>query len=86
MGKLRLQGYDLFNQNTGISSSINGDTRTDSQYNQLARYFLLSFNIQLRKFAGGMSPNANRQNGQNGRGGQGQPGQRPGGNQGGGGR
>ena len=71
MGRLRLQGYDLFNQNTGISSSINGDTRTDSQYNQLARYFLLSFNIQLRKFAGGVNPNANRQNGQNGRGNQG---------------
>lgn len=81
MGRLRLQGYDLFNQNTGISSTINGDQRTDSQYNQLARYFLLSFNIQLRKFAGGMNSNANRQNGQNNRGPQGQNGQRSNGSQ-----
>jgi hypothetical protein len=79
MGRLRLQGYDLFNQNTGISSTITGDQRIDSQYNQLARYFLLSFNLQIRKFAGGMSSNANRQNGNNGQG------PRPGGNQGGGG-
>lgn len=82
MARLRLQGYDLFNQNTGISRSVSGDQITDSQYNQLGRYFLLSLSVQIRKFAGGVNPNANRQGnpGQNGRPGQGGPGgQRPGG-------
>ena len=51
-GTLRLQGYDLFNQNTGISREVNGTTVTDYQNNRLGRYFMLTFNLRLQKFAG----------------------------------
>ncbi len=51
-GTFRLQGYDLFNQNTGISRDVNGTTVTDIQNNRLGRYFLLSFNLRLQKFVG----------------------------------
>jgi len=51
-GTLRVQGFDLFNQNTGISRTVNGTTITDAQNERLGRYFLLSFNLRLQKFAG----------------------------------
>ena len=51
-GTLRVQGFDLFNQNTGISRTVNGTTITDAQNKRLGRYFLLSFNLRLQKFAG----------------------------------
>lgn len=50
---VRFQGYDLFNQNTGITRTINETTITDSRNNRLARYFLLSFNYRMQKFGGG---------------------------------
>lgn len=53
MATIKLQGYDLFNQNTGISRTIYETTITDTRNNRLARYFLLSFNIRLQKFGGG---------------------------------
>ncbi|MEI9943417.1 MAG: TonB-dependent receptor [Chitinophagaceae bacterium] len=49
---VRLQGFDLFNQNEGISRTINETTITDSRNNRLARYFLLSFNFRLQQFGG----------------------------------
>jgi hypothetical protein len=52
MGTLRLQGFDLFNQSTGISRTVNGTTITDVQNERLGRYFLLSFNLRLQKFGG----------------------------------
>ena len=51
-GTLRFQGYDLFNQNTGISRVVNGTIITDYQNNRLGRYYLLTFNLRLQKFAG----------------------------------
>jgi hypothetical protein len=51
-GTLRLQEYDIFNQNTGISREVNGTTVTDIQNNRLGRYFLLTFNLRLQKFTG----------------------------------
>ncbi len=51
-GTFRLQGNDLFNQNTGISREVNGDVITDRQNNRLGRYFLLTFNLRLQKFVG----------------------------------
>lgn len=51
---VRLQGFDLFNQNTGISRTIYETTITDSRNNRLARYYLLSFNFRLQKFSGGV--------------------------------
>lgn len=50
---IRLEGYDLFNQNTGISRQVSGTTVTDIQNNRLGRYYLLSFNLRLQKFIGG---------------------------------
>lgn len=49
-GSLRLQGYDLFNQNTGISRDVFDYVIVDRQTNRLGRYFLMSFNLRLRKF------------------------------------
>lgn len=51
-GTLRIQGFDLFNQNTGISRTVNGTTVTDAQNQRLGRYYLLSFNLRLQKFVG----------------------------------
>lgn len=51
-GTLRIQGFDLFDQNTGITRTINGTTTTDSRSDRLGRYFLLTFNLRLQKFAG----------------------------------
>ncbi|MDB5206546.1 MAG: outer rane beta-barrel protein [Flavisolibacter sp.] len=52
MMTVRLQGFDLFNENTGITRTVNETTITDSRTNRLARYFLLSVNIKMAKFAG----------------------------------
>jgi hypothetical protein len=49
---VKLQGYDLFNQNTGINRSIYETTITDSRSNRLARYFLLTLNYRVQKFGG----------------------------------
>jgi hypothetical protein len=49
---IRLQGFDLFNKNTGITRTINETTVTDSRTTRLARYFLLTANIRLAKFVG----------------------------------
>ncbi|HYO22614.1 MAG TPA: TonB-dependent receptor [Flavisolibacter sp.] len=55
MTTVRLQGFDLFDQNSGISRTVNDLAITDSRVNRLARYFLLSVNIRLAKFAGGVN-------------------------------
>lgn len=53
MMTVRLQGFDLLNENTGITRTVGGDgSITDSRTNRLARYFLLSVNMRLAKFAG----------------------------------
>jgi hypothetical protein len=52
---IAIQGFDLFNQNTGVSRIVNGNTITDSQYQRLLRYFLISFNLKLSKFANTIS-------------------------------
>ena len=68
MATIRLQGYDLFNQNTGISRTVNETTITDSRNNRLARYFLVTFNLRLQKFSGtgGFQRGQNRQNREDG--------------------
>ncbi|RCH55639.1 hypothetical protein DJ568_07055 [Mucilaginibacter hurinus] len=52
MATIRLQGFDLFNQNRGFSSSDDGITTTQRNTNRLSRYFLLTFTLRLQKFAG----------------------------------
>ncbi|WP_345949862.1 outer membrane beta-barrel protein [Mucilaginibacter sp. PAMB04274] len=49
---IRLQGFDLFNQNTGFSFTSANNSTTQSQVNRLGRYFLLTFTYRLQKFAG----------------------------------
>jgi hypothetical protein len=49
---LRLSAFDLFNQNTGYSSTITASSTTQSSVNRLARYYLLTFTLRLQKFAG----------------------------------
>lgn len=47
---IRLQGFDLFNKNTGVRREIVGNDILDMRNNRLARYFLVSLNIRLQKF------------------------------------
>ncbi|EHQ31149.1 TonB-dependent receptor [Mucilaginibacter paludis] len=51
-GALRLSAFDLFNQNTGFSTTQNGSYITQTESNRLGRYFLLTFTLRLQKFAG----------------------------------
>lgn len=52
MAALRLDGYDLFNQNSGISRDVFDNVIVDRQVNRLGRYFMLSFIYRVRKFGG----------------------------------
>jgi hypothetical protein len=51
-GILRLSAYDLLQQNTNISRSVNNGITTDTRTNRLTRYFMLTFTYRLQKFAG----------------------------------
>ncbi|MHA4894655.1 TonB-dependent receptor [Pedobacter sp. PWIIR3] len=61
-GTLRFSVYDVFNENTGFSSSQNAYASTQSNVNRLGRYYLLSFTIRLQRFAG--KPSEGRMNGE----------------------
>jgi hypothetical protein len=52
VGTLRLSALDVFNQNTGFTSSQTGSYITQSNVNRLGRYYLLTFALRLQKFAG----------------------------------
>jgi hypothetical protein len=52
MATIRLAGNDLFNQQTGYSLVTSGTSSTETNTNKLGRYFLLTLNIRLQKFAG----------------------------------
>jgi hypothetical protein len=47
---LRFQAFDLLNQNVNVSRTSNGSSITDTRYNGLQRYFLLSFQLRLSAF------------------------------------
>ena len=49
---IRVQGFDIFNQNTGFSITNANNVRTQSQTNRLGRYLLLTFTYRLQRFAG----------------------------------
>ncbi|HEY8929994.1 MAG TPA: outer membrane beta-barrel protein, partial [Mucilaginibacter sp.] len=51
-GTIRVSAFDLFNQNTGFSSSATASAITQTQVNRLSRYFLATFTLRLQKFAG----------------------------------
>jgi hypothetical protein len=52
VGTIRLSAMDLFNQNTGYTSSQNGSFITQTNANRLGRYYLLTFTLRLQKMAG----------------------------------
>ncbi|MCO5950015.1 hypothetical protein [Mucilaginibacter flavidus] len=51
-GTIRVSAFDLFNQNTGFSSTTTASSITQTQVNRLSRYFLATFTLRLQKFAG----------------------------------
>lgn len=51
-GTLRLAAYDIFNENTGFSTTTNGSIVTQTNVNRLGRYALLTFTLRLQKFSG----------------------------------
>ena len=51
-GTIRLSAFDLFNENTGFSTSTNASSITETHVNRLARYYLATFTLRLQKFAG----------------------------------
>ncbi|MFZ4263523.1 outer membrane beta-barrel protein [Sphingobacterium sp. HJSM2_6] len=51
-GTIRLQAFDLLNEQTNISRTVQDNYFSDSQTNRLGRYFLLSFTFKLQKFSG----------------------------------
>lgn len=65
-GTFKFSVNDLLNQNTGVTRSGSANTITDSNFNVLKRYYMLSFTYSLNKIAGAVM----------GAPGQGQPGQR----------
>lgn len=52
MGTLRLDGFDLFDQNSGISRDVFDNVIVDRRVNRLGRYFMMSFIFRVRKFGG----------------------------------
>jgi hypothetical protein len=49
-GTLRLDGFDLFDENSGISRDVFDNVIVDRQVNRLGRYFMLSFIFRVNKF------------------------------------
>jgi hypothetical protein len=49
---LKLQAFDMLNENIGISRTVQNNTVTDTRTNRLGRYFMLSAVIRLNKFVG----------------------------------
>jgi len=52
LASFRLSAFDLFNQNTGYTSTQNGNYITQTNVNRLGRYYLLTFTLRLQKNAG----------------------------------
>jgi hypothetical protein len=49
---LRIQSYDLFNENAGITRTVSGNQIIDTRTNRLGRYVMLSFTYRLQQFGG----------------------------------
>ncbi|VTR36365.1 TonB-dependent receptor [Sphingobacterium thalpophilum] len=52
-GTIRLQAFDLLNQQTNVSRTVSESMITDSRTNRLGRYFMLLFTYKFQKFAMG---------------------------------
>ena len=51
-GALRFSVNDVFNENTGFTSTQTAYSISQSNVNRLGRYYLLTFTLRLQKFAG----------------------------------
>lgn len=51
-GTFRISAFDLFNENTGFTSTTTASSITESHVNRLSRYYLATFTLRLQKFAG----------------------------------
>ncbi|HWB25030.1 MAG TPA: outer membrane beta-barrel protein [Chitinophagaceae bacterium] len=49
---IRFAAFDVFNQNTGYTTTATASAITQTSTNKLGRYFLLTFTLRLQKFAG----------------------------------
>jgi hypothetical protein len=49
---VKLQAFDMLDENKGISRSVSGNTVTDTKVNRLGRYFLLTVIFRFNKFMG----------------------------------
>ena len=54
MATLRLQAFDIFDQSNNINRALVENGFTDSQTNRLTQYFMLTLNLRINKFAGGV--------------------------------
>ncbi|RWY47243.1 outer membrane beta-barrel protein [Mucilaginibacter gilvus] len=52
VGTLRFAVNDVFNENTGYTTTSSGSYITQTNANKLGRYFLVTFTLRLSKFAG----------------------------------
>lgn len=56
---LRLQAFDLFNQNINVNRSVSANFITDTRINRLTQYFMITFQYRFNKFKG-QQPQNNR--------------------------
>ncbi|MXV49889.1 outer membrane beta-barrel protein [Pedobacter sp. HMF7647] len=49
---LKIQGYNLFDENTNVGRTVTNNSQIDTRSNSIGRYFMLSFTMRLQKFAG----------------------------------
>ncbi len=49
---VKLQAFDMLNENTNVNRSVTGSAITDTRSNRLGRYFMLSLVYRLNKFTG----------------------------------
>ncbi|TSJ44380.1 outer membrane beta-barrel protein [Mucilaginibacter corticis] len=52
LATVRLSAFDLFNQNTGYTSTQNGNYITQSNVNRLGRYYMLTLTLRLQNTSG----------------------------------
>lgn len=52
MALIRLHGFDVFNQNTGVTREVYDTMDLSVRNNRLGRYFMLSLNIRLQRLPG----------------------------------
>jgi hypothetical protein len=57
-GEIKLNVYDLLNQNTIISQTVNGNYMQDTRTNALKMYLMLTFTYNLRQFSAQGNGNA----------------------------